>query len=330
MATAGQPHDKRRIAVIGGGAWGSAIASALAKSGHVTKVLTRRDDLAEALMDGRSPALNDLPITPPMLASTDSEAVVSDAEAVMMVVPVRATESSLADLKPYLGADVPIAFAAKGFIPGADDLIPSIARGIIASPLVMFSGPSFADEVAKGLPAALVSASDDANAAKMIAAMFAPTSMRVYSSDDVIGVAVGGAVKNVIAIASGITAGLGLGDNARAALLTRGLAEATRLAVAMGGRSETLFGLAGLGDMALTCSGPHSRNFAFGLALGQGKTPPGQLAEGQYSSAVIARRAAALGVDMPITMAVDRVVSGKAELAAEIKLLLARPAAMEW
>jgi len=330
MAAAEQSHDRRRIAVIGGGAWGSAIASALAKAGHVTKVLTRRDDLAQALMEGRSPALNDLPITPPMLASTDAEAVVSDAEAVMMVVPVRATESSLSELKPYLGADVPIAFAAKGFIPGADDLIPSIARDIIASPLVMFSGPSFADEVAKGLPAALVSASEDSEAAKMIASIFAPTSMRVYSSDDVIGVAVGGAVKNVIAIASGITAGLGLGDNARAALLTRGLAEATRLAVAMGGRSETLFGLAGLGDMALTCSGPHSRNFAFGLALGQGKTPPGQLAEGQYSSAVIARRAAALGVDMPITMAVDRVVSGKAELAAEIKLLLARPAAMEW
>lgn len=330
MATAHSPHDTKTIAVIGGGAWGSAIASSLAKAGHITTVLTRRDDLAQALMAGRSPALGDLSITPPTLASTDAEQVVAGAEAVIMVVPVRATESSLSDLKPYLGADVPIAFAAKGFVPGADDLIPSIARGMISSPLVMFSGPSFADEVAKGLPAALVSASDDPKAAKTIAALFAQTSMRVYTSDDPIGVAVGGAVKNVIAIASGITAGLGLGDNARAALLTRGLAEATRLAVAMGGRSETLFGLAGLGDMALTCSGSHSRNFAFGLALGQGKAPSGKLAEGQYSSVVIARRAAALGVDMPITMAVDRVVSGKAELAAEIKLLLARPAAMEW
>jgi len=330
MATAHSPHDTKTIAVIGGGAWGSAIASSLAKVGHITTVLTRRDDLAQALMAGRSPALGDLSIMPPSLASTDAEQVVAGAEAVIMVVPVRATESSLSDLKPYLGADVPIAFAAKGFVPGADDLIPSIARGMILSPLVMLSGPSFADEVAKGLPAALVSASDDPKAAKTIAALFTQTSMRVYTSDDPIGVAVGGAVKNVIAIASGITAGLGLGDNARAALLTRGLAEATRLAVAMGGRSETLFGLAGLGDMALTCSGSHSRNFAFGLALGQGKAPPGKLAEGQYSSVVIARRAAALGVDMPITMAVDRVVSGKAELAAEIKLLLARPAVMEW
>ena len=324
----------QKIAVIGGGAWGSAIASSLASLGHDVGILTRRDDLAEALMAGQSPslapALSGITITAPKRAGVEAKDIVAGCDAVMVAVPVSATVSCLEEIKPYIDPDCPVAFAAKGFVPGADDLIPHVAKTIIANPLVMFSGPSFADEVAKGLPAALVAASDNDQAATEIANLFSGGAMRVYTSPDPIGVAVGGAVKNVIAIASGITAGLGLGDNARAALMTRGLAEATRLAVAMGGQAETLFGLAGLGDMALTCSGPHSRNFAFGLALGEGQTPSGKLAEGQYSSAVIARRAAAEGVDMPITQAVDRVVSGKADLAEEIKSLLARPAAQEW
>lgn len=320
----------QKIAVIGGGAWGSAIASSLVTCGHDVGVLTRRQDLATALLKGRSPSLHDMDIAAPARAGVDAQAMVSGCDVVMMVVPVRATEASLDAIKPFISADCPIAFAAKGFVPGADDLIPHVAKRRVDNPLVMFSGPSFADEVAKGLPAALVAGAEHPDAAAHIAGLFSGGSMRVYTSADPIGVAVGGAVKNVIAIASGIVAGLGLGDNARAALMTRGLAEATRLAVAMGGQAETLFGLAGLGDMALTCAGPHSRNFAFGLALGQGQAPSGQLAEGQYSSAVIARRAAAEGVDMPITMAVDRVLSGKADLTAEIKDLLARPAAQEW
>ena len=323
-------ETSKKIAVIGGGAWGSAIATALVETGQDVGVLTRRADLAESLLAGVSPALDNMKITPPSRAGVDPKAIVSGADAVIMVVPVRATEASLNAMKPFLDSSCPIAFAAKGFVPGVDDLLPHVAQNLIDNPLVMFSGPSFADEVAKGLPAALVAASDDSAAANHIAGLFSNSVMRVYTSDDPIGIAVGGAVKNVIAIASGITAGLGLGDNARAALMTRGLAEATRLAVAMGGQAETLFGLAGLGDMALTCSGPHSRNFAYGLALGQGQAPSGQLAEGQYSSSVIARRAKAENVDMPITMAVDRVVSGKADLAEEIKALLARPAAQEW
>ena len=320
----------QKIAVIGGGAWGGAIASSLASLGHDVGILTRRGDLAEGLLRGVSPALAGMVMTAPNRAGIKAEDIVAGCDGVMVAVPVSATETCLEDIKPYLDPDCPVAFAAKGFVPGADDLIPHVAKTIVDNPLVMFSGPSFADEIAKGLPAALVAASDDDQAAVQIADLFSGGAMRVYTSPDPVGVAVGGAVKNVIAIASGITAGLGLGDNARAALMTRGLAEATRLAVAMGGQAETLFGLAGLGDMALTCSGPHSRNFAFGLALGQGQAPSGKLAEGQYSSAVIARRAAAEGVDMPITQAVDRVVSGKADLAEEIKSLLARPAAQEW
>ena len=318
------------IAVIGGGAWGSAIASSLSGNGHNVAILTRRDDLAASLMDGVWPSLDGLKITPPMMASTDPAAVLASAEAVVMVVPVAATADMLEFLKPHLPEGIPIAYAAKGLEPESDALITDFAATKIANPVVVLSGPSFADEVAMGKPAALVSASLDQTSAEFIAELFIGTNVRVYSSDDPTGVAIGGAVKNVIAIASGIIAGLELGDNARAALMTRGLAEATRLAVALGGRQETLFGLAGLGDMALTCSGPHSRNFAYGLALGQGIVPDGKLAEGRHSCAVIARRGEQAGVEMPITQAVARVVAGNADIADEISQLMARPVDTEW
>ena len=318
------------IAIIGGGAWGSAIASVTAKNGFDTRILTRRDDLAHALNEGFSPALDDLPITAPQCATTDPALALQGVDAVIIVVPVSATASTLDQIKPHLPQDIPVAFAAKGFEPERDQLIPHFAAGYIDNPIVMFSGPSFADEVAMGKPAALVAASDHADAAAKIASFFHGSTLRVYVSDDPIGVAVGGAVKNVIAIASGIISGLNLGDNARAALMTRGLAEATRLANGMGGKTETLFGLAGLGDMTLTCSGPHSRNFAFGLALGQGNMPSGKLAEGQHSCTVIARRAQREGVEMPITQAVGRVVSGQGDIKAEIAALMERPVDTEW
>ncbi|MCE2517873.1 MAG: NAD(P)H-dependent glycerol-3-phosphate dehydrogenase [Alphaproteobacteria bacterium] len=320
----------RRVAVIGGGAWGSALASALAQNGHDVRILTRRDDLATALEHGTSPALDGLAITAPSRASTDPAVVLDAVDAVVMVVPVSATASSLAQLRPYLPEGAPVAFAAKGLEPQDNTLICDYAAGAITNPVVMLSGPSFADEVAMGKPAGLVSASRHDHAARLIAGLFTGSNIRVYTSDDPSGVAVGGAVKNVIAIASGITAGLKLGDNARAALLTRGLAEAARLALALGGRQETLFGLAGLGDMTLTCSGPHSRNFAYGLALGEGRVPDGKLAEGRHSCAVIARRAALAGVEMPITEAVARVVAGDGDIMEEITQLMARPADSEW
>jgi glycerol-3-phosphate dehydrogenase (NAD(P)+) len=315
----------KSVAVIGGGAWGSAISASLTEAGHEIRVLTDSKELTEALLAGRSPALGDEAITPPKLATMDLDAVIAGADAVFVVVPASATADVLDRLKPILAEDVPVAFAAKGFEPETDELIPHFAATKIKNPVVMFSGPSFADEVARGKPAALVAASTHAPSAKMISGLFAGTKMRVYISDDPIGVAVGGAVKNVVAIASGIAASLKLGDNTRAALITRGLAEATHLAVALGGRAETLFGLAGLGDMVLTCSGPHSRNFAFGMALGEGSMPSEKLAEGRHSCAVIARRAEKEGVEMPITAAVDRVVSGRGEIDEEIKNLMERP-----
>jgi len=313
--------------VLGGGAWGSALASVLATQNHEVAMLVRRQEMADRLEQGWSPVL-EMPMARPVLASTNSEKVLKDAEAVLVVLPVAATAMA-ADLLTHLAPDMPVAWAAKGLLQGENALIPEYVSRLLAQPAVMLSGPSFADEVAAGKPAALVAASADAGAALHISSLFQHSTIRVYTSDDPVGVAVGGAVKNVIAIAAGIITGLGLGDNARAAVITRGLAEAARFALKLGGRRETLFGLAGLGDMTLTCSGPHSRNFAYGLALGEKRELPGKLAEGARSADVIARRAAAEGVEMPITAAVANVLAG-ADIQREITRLMARPVDSEW
>jgi glycerol-3-phosphate dehydrogenase (NAD(P)+) len=325
------------VAIIGGGAWGSALAASLGANGCDVRILTRRDELAAALMTGISPALGGVKITAPSLASTDPAEVLDGVRAVVVVVPASVTAASLEQLMPFLPKDVPVAFAAKGLEPDGGGLICDFAAGLIANPVVMLSGPSFADEVAMGKLAAMVSASRDDAGRRHIAGLFTGSNIRVYTSTDPVGVAVGGAVKNVIAIACGIVAGLELGDNARAAVMTRGLAEATRFARALGGQPETLFGLAGLGDMALTCSGVHSRNFSYGLSLGKGEKAGDGLVEGRYSAGRISRRAMELGVDMPIVDAVTRVVGddkaeavGLAAIMAEIKRLMARPVDDEW
>ena len=318
-----------RIAVLGGGAWGSALASALVAAEHDVRIWTRRQDMADALASGHSPALT-MPINAPALASPALDQVLGGADCVLHVLPVSTIADSINMLKPHLDPETPVIWAAKGLVPGADALIPEFASSNWNNPSVMLSGPSFADEVAAGKPAAIVAAATNPDLAASIAGLFSGSMIRVYSSSDPIGVAVGGAVKNVIAIAAGMCDGLDLGDNARAALLTRGLAETTRFAVALGGQAETLFGLAGIGDMSLTCSGPHSRNFALGLALGRGDRPSGKLAEGQYSAIVIKRRAEALGIDMPITAAVARVLEEGTSITEEIERLLARPAETEW
>ncbi|XDZ65327.1 NAD(P)H-dependent glycerol-3-phosphate dehydrogenase [Alphaproteobacteria bacterium LSUCC0684] len=320
--------DKRKVAVLGGGAWGSALASILSVQGHQVRVLVRRAELADQLQAGWSPMI-DLSITAPSVASTDPSLVLEDAEAVLVVMPVAATEMVADLLKSDLPEQVPVAWAAKGLIPENNALIPEYAARVLPHPSVMLSGPSFADEVAQGKPAALVSAATGLTAASQISALFHGSTIRVYTSDDPLGVAVGGAVKNVIAIAAGVITGLEFGDNARAAVVTRGLAEAARFALKLGGKRETLFGLAGLGDMMLTCGGPHSRNFAFGLALGKGKELPDKLAEGARSASVMLRRAKDEGIEMPITAAVANAIGG-ADIRGEITRLLARPVDSEW
>ena len=319
----------RKITIIGGGAWGSAIASALAKQGRIVRILTRRRKTADELMNGISPALG-LPITPPTMATTDPKAAISDSCAIIMVVPVAATTAMLAAIKPYVGEAIPIAFAAKGFDKETKDIITKAADKICDNPKVILSGPSFADEVALGKPAAIVAASHNKMAAEIIAGFFEGTNIRVYTSNDPTGVAAAGAIKNVIAIACGIAHGLKLGDNAKAAIMTRGIAEAARLVEAMGGKKQSLFGLAGVGDIALTAASSHSRNFAFGNALAENAPPTGKLAEGQYAADIIASKALELNIDMPITNAVNRIIKKQTNIKDEIKAILERPTNQEW
>ena len=204
----------------------------------------------------------------------------------------------------------------------ADRLLPAHAN-------IVFSGPTFADEVASGRPAAITAASHNQAAADSVQAIFEGSPLRVYVSKDPVGVAVGGAMKNVIAIAAGCASGLGLGDNARAAIITRGLAEIKRFTTALGGQSETVYGLSGAGDLALSCSGPHSRNMAYGMALGQGRAPDAVLAEGRDTVAALAARARSVGVELPITDAVDKVVNHQHNLQDIVNGLLARRAGYE-
>jgi glycerol-3-phosphate dehydrogenase (NAD(P)+) len=209
-------------------------------------------------------------------------------------------------------------------------LMPELADAMAPGrPSVLLSGPSFADEVMRGLPAAVVAAGTDSAAVEMVQQSFRASQLRVYASDDPLGVAIGGTMKNVIAIAAGCAIGLGLGDNARAAIITRGLAEMARLAAAEGAEAETIYGLSGAGDLALSCAGPHSRNMAYGLALGRGETPDARLAEGRNTVAALAARGRETGIELPITNGVDLVVNGGAPLGDVVASLLARPAGSE-
>jgi len=319
-----------KLTVIGGGSWGSALASVLAGQGHDVTFLVRREAMADALMKGISPRLNDLPIAAPRLATTHPEEALAEAEAVLVVVPVAATIAALRLITEYAPSDAVVALTAKGLDAETGALQTELADQHLGREIVMLCGPSFADETAAGKPCCLVAASTHDEKAQAIASLFHASTIRVYTSRDPIGVAVASSSKNVIAIAAGITAALGLGDNARAALIVRGLAESTRLALALGGQQETLFGLAGVGDMILTCTDTHSRNYSYGVALGLGQAPGMALAEGARTAASVARRAEKMGVETPIISAINRVVNDGADIKTEIQALLARPVDQEW
>ena len=328
--------------VIGGGSWGSAIASALVRAGTNPQLLVRRQQTADALAMGMCPQLGDVNDMPHLVASTD-DSILEQATIVFVVLPVSATADCIGRLTEQLAECVPVVLCAKGLatINGANDncdgdngagglLMPELANQLLpAHTNIVFSGPTFADEVASGRPAAITAASHDQAATDSVQALFEGSPLRVYASKDPIGVAVGGAMKNVIAIAAGCASGLGLGDNARAAIITRGLAEMRRFTTALGGQSETVYGLSGAGDLALSCSGPHSRNMDYGLALGQGRAPNSVLAEGRHTVAALAARARSVGVELPITDAVDKVVNHQHNLQEVVNELLARRAGHE-
>ncbi|MCC7217607.1 MAG: NAD(P)-dependent glycerol-3-phosphate dehydrogenase [Burkholderiales bacterium] len=328
------------VAVLGAGAWGTAVACHLsARAAHPSHVTlwTRDAAQAAALTAVRENAryLPGVALPEPLVVTADLAAA-ARAPLLVAAVPVDA----LPDLARRLaaqGALAPLVWLAKGFV--ASPAFPAgvgLAHQLIApdwpAPVGIASGPTFAEEVARGLPAALTVASTDEELATAVAALLRGDTLRAYETDDIAGVEVGGAVKNVLAIAAGASDGLGFGHNARAALVTRGLAETGRLSLALGGRRETLMGLAGLGDLVLTCTGDLSRNRRVGLALAQGRPLPAILAElGHVAEGVRAARAARAlaahhGIEMPICEAVDRVLhEGLSPRDAVLELLRREP-----
>jgi glycerol-3-phosphate dehydrogenase (NAD(P)+) len=321
-----------RIAVFGAGAWGTALACSLAGRREVA-LWVRRPEHARQLIEQRVnarylPGIS-LPPSIHVTASIDEAVAFAAGGLLAVAVPTAALRPTLRALRAA-GAPAPLLWLCKGFERDSGELPHEIAGvELPGHPCGPLSGPSFAIEVAQGLPTALAVAGEPSFCALVTRALHGEA-LRVYSTQDVIGVEIGGAVKNVMAIGTGIADALGLGNNARAALITRGLAETRRLGVALGGRPETFTGLAGLGDLILTCTGDLSRNRRVGLALGRGVpldralADLGHVAEGVWSAPATAARADCQGVEMPITQAVCAVLDGRLAPADALDLLLAR------
>lgn len=325
-----------RIAVLGAGAWGTALALAAHRAGRSVTLWARRIEQAKAMRASRENKtyLPGVALPDALEVTSDPQAAVAAADAVLLVVPAQHMRSALSGFAIPLG--LPLISAAKGIENGTDKTMSQVLAEILPdNPAAVLSGPSFASEAAIGKPTAVTLAAKDETLAMALIEALGTSTFRPYASTDVTGAEVGGAVKNVLAIAAGIVAGMELGENARAALITRGLAEATRFALALGAKTETLMGLSGLGDLVLTCSSTSSRNFSLGARLGAGEKLDAILAgspsvvEGVFTAAALHRRAQALGVEMPIAEGVDTVLNHGIDPGTVVKDLLSRPTGWE-
>lgn len=306
-----------KVAVLGAGAWGTALAIQIAR-GHDVLLWSRNAEHAAEMASTRANHryLGAFHFPDMLGVEADFNAAIRAADIILVAVPTNGLRQTLRDIRAT-GVDTPIVWACKGLEASSSKMLYEVAAEELPADARwgILSGPSFAEEVAQGLPTAITMASSDASLAHEFAHALHGGNLRVYSSTDVVGVAVGGALKNVIAIASGICDGMGFGLNARAALITRGLAEITRFGVALGGHPETFMGLAGAGDLILTATGNLSRNYKVGMHLANGETLEqilvalGHVAEGVSTAREVERRAKVLGVDMPITQQVNRVIS---------------------
>ena len=317
------------FAVIGGGAWGTAIAQVLALRGSPVRLWARERAVVEAINARHENSLF-LPGVPlsPLIEANDDISWVGETGPIFIVTPAQHMRAVLADLPRH---GIPLILCSKGIEAGTHRLLHQVAREAVeGSPVAVMSGPTFAHEVAAGLPTAVTLACEDPGLGRQLAEMIGGPTFRPYVSTDVVGAEIGGAVKNVLAIGCGVVDGAGLGQNARAALIARGFAEMTRFGLARGARAETLAGLSGLGDLVLTCSSTSSRNFSLGVGLGRGQAAADLLAdrrtvaEGASTAPVLREAARDIGVDMPITEAVCRLLDG-APVGAVIGDLLARP-----
>ena len=328
------------IAVLGAGSWGTALAAVLARHGHPTVLWGRDAEVIEAI-DRRHENPRYLPgiaLPDTLRATTGLESALSGADLVLVAVPSHAFAETLRLLAPLRPAGAGVAWATKGFEPGSGRFLHEVAAGILGEsvPLAVVTGPSFAKEVAQAMPTALTVHSDDAGFSRQVADALHGPAFRAYTGDDIRGAELGGAMKNVLAVATGVSDGMGLGLNARAGLITRGLNEMLRVNQALGGRPETLMGLAGLGDLVLTCTGDLSRNRRLGLALGQGQSigdavrAIGQVVESIQTADEVMRLAQRHGIDLPIAENVRDVLHGAITPAEGLQRLMARERKAEY
>jgi len=323
--------------VVGAGAWGTALAQLCARTGLGVTLWTRQPALAAALAEtGRNDLYLPGVALAPAIRATADLAELGSADLILATTPAQHMRGVLAALAPHYRPGGPVILCAKGVEQGSLKLMTEVlAETLPAARTAVLSGPSFAAEVARGLPTAATLACADLALGEALARALAAPTFRPYLSDDLIGAEAGGAVKNVLAIACGVVEGRGLGRSAHAALMTRGFAEMTRLGVALGGRAETLAGLCGLGDLVLTCSSPQSRNMSVGLALGRGETLDAALAgkrsvaEGVATAPAVRALSERLGVEMPISEAVAKIVAGEIGVERAIEDLLSRPLKLE-
>jgi len=318
------------IAVLGAGAWGTALALAARSARRDVTLWVREHDVLVDIRAGRGNRFLPGVVIPEDITVTGDLADAAKADAILLVVPAQVLHGFAEALRPHLVQEQPVVICAKGIEKGSGKLVTEVAAECLpGARLAILSGPSFARDVARGLPTAVTIAAQNGLATQLQAALGSAT-FRPYASDDITGVALGGAAKNVYAIACGVVEGMGLGENARAALLARSFAELARLGESLGAKRETLMGLSGLGDLVLTATSPSSRNFSFGMELGQGKAvselcAPGRpLAEGVATAPALVARARAAGVELPIAEAMADLLSGTLPLGEAMMRLMSR------
>ena len=325
------------IGIVGAGAWGTALASIACRAGRDVVIQAHEPEVAEDInRDHINPLYLPGVVLDPKIRATADPTEAAKADAVLLATPAQALRRLARRLAPAWRDGTSALICAKGIEQESGALMSEVlAAEIPGAAVAVLSGPTFASEVARDLPTAVTLASENPALAAALSQALGTSRFRIYTSGDVVGVEIGGAVKNVIAIACGIVEGRRLGDNARAALITRGLAEMTRLALAKGGEARTLMGLSGLGDLTLTCNAVQSRNFSLGVALGRDRPLAAILAErttvaeGVFSASSVVALAGRLGIEMPICAAVDAVLNRGADLDSAIAGLLARPVGIE-
>ena len=323
----------KKVAVIGAGSWGTALAISLVSGGHDVRLTTRDIRKIEEMRETRENKKY-LPgvILPAELKLIDTtEEAVKGADIVLFVVPTQHFRSTFEKTMPYLNENMVIVNAAKGIEKGTLRRVSEIVAELRPDlTYVMLSGPSHAEEVSRGLPTTIVAASKDIEAAELVQDVFMTDMLRVYTNEDVVGVELGGALKNIIALGAGISDGIGYGDNAKAALMTRGITEITRLGMALGSKKETFAGLTGVGDLIVTCTSMHSRNRRCGILIGQGVSPDkaaeqiGMVVEGMTTAEAAYALAEKTGTEMPITECIYRCIKGELTAAETVPLLMGR------